>query len=118
MEKDGRLRYIRFTNNNDPIPTAPPALSWRTFKHVGLNIRLYDKRIEKRHSSVRAIRYALLNSFFKPPFGALNQHRLPLHEERMIKLNEELKNKTIDDLYNDKAIMGADFVRDEFQDDE
>jgi hypothetical protein len=113
LEKDGLLRYLRFTNYNDFVPAIPPALSWRRFKHVGINIRLYDKKIKMHHSSNNSFWKDIENSFLKSPFNALEEHSLPLHEERMTNNGKGLKQRTIDDLYNDKSIMGTDFVRSE-----
>ena len=111
------IRYLRITNAHDFIPAFPPTFLWRLSKHVGINIRLYDKKIEMRHSSVRNWSSTFKNNILKSPFGLWEKHRLPFHEKLMVKNDKELKQKTIDDLYNDKAIMHADFVRrDEFKD--
>ena len=65
------------------------------------------------HSSNGSFWKTIQNSALKSPFSAMEEHSLPLHEERLTNNGEGLKQKTIDDLYNDKSIMDTDFVRSE-----
>ena len=113
MEKDRLLRYLRFTNNNDPVPSAPPAYSHRQFKHVGINLRLYDDKIEVHHSSRSSIKTALQNSLIKPLWALSKFHDLNLHDARMRNVESDLKAMTIDGLYEDESVVGGDFVREE-----
>lgn len=101
LEKDGMLRYLRFTNNNDPIPSSPIALSWRRFKHVGVNIRLYDNNVQIHHSSKTGWKYSFQNSLVKPLWSTSTMHSLKLHEKRMHANRELLTQMTFEDLYKD-----------------
>ena len=108
------LRYIRVNNNNDIVPASPPAISLKSFKHVGINIRLYDEAFpDIVHSSRVGLKEKIQNSFLKPTLDLLTQHGIPLHEQRMHVHTEALKNITIEDLYNDLSIIAPEFVRDE-----
>jgi len=114
LEKDGLLRYIRVNNNNDIVPASPPAISLKSFKHVGINIRLYDETFpDIVHSSRVGWKEKFQNSFLKPTLDLLTQHGTALHEQRMNVHTEALKNITIEDLYNDLSIIAPEFIRDE-----
>lgn len=105
LEKDDMIRYVRFTNHNDAVPCLPAALSWRRFKHVGLNVRLYDDDVKIHHSSKSNFRNALDNSLFKPLWNESTEHLISLHEKRMM-ISADALSMSIEDLYNDKTIMG------------
>lgn len=110
LEKDGMIRYIRFTNNNDVVPSAPPmGFHGRPYKHVGINIRLHDDKIHMHHSSEKSIIEAGKNSLIKPLWKALDQHSLKLHEARMETSSDDLMKVSIDDLYNDKDLLSSDY---------
>jgi len=113
LEKDGLLRYLRFTNNYDLVPSSPPAFSHRQFKHVGINLRLYDDKVAVHHSSRSSMKTALQNSLVKPFWNFLYYHRLNTHAVRMRNVESDLKAMTIDGLYEDKSVVGGDFVREE-----
>lgn len=105
------LRHLRVNNDHDFVPTlSPMSLSVipRPMKHVGLNMRLYDETYELSHPSTNGFWHVLQNSIFKNPCTALEQHGLPTHEGRMLKHTDKLKGITIEDLYNDRKIVGFD----------
>ncbi len=112
LERDGLIRHLRINNGEDIVPAVPPfsLLRKRLMKHTGINLRLtaWGKRIE--HSSRANLWTAILNSIFKPIFGLLTWHFLPLHETRMEMIAEELKGLKLDDLYKDETIVSLDFI--------
>ncbi len=110
LEKMGYIRYLRITNENDIVPAIPPisfGCTKRTYKHVGINLRLYDKKFILSHpnSNGLGIVNALRNSLVKPLCCALKYHGLPLHEARMDAHKEALKSMTLEDLYADEKLF-------------
>eukprot|EP00573_Skeletonema_grethae_P012825 CAMPEP_0201694300 /NCGR_PEP_ID=MMETSP0578-20130828/6621_1 /ASSEMBLY_ACC=CAM_ASM_000663 /TAXON_ID=267565 /ORGANISM="Skeletonema grethea, Strain CCMP 1804" /LENGTH=385 /DNA_ID=CAMNT_0048179969 /DNA_START=8 /DNA_END=1165 /DNA_ORIENTATION=+ len=110
LEKMGHVRYLRITNENDVVPTIPPislGCTKRFYKHVGVNLRLYDKKFILSHpnSNGLGIVNALRNSLFKPLCCALKYHGLELHEARMNTHKEALENMTLEELYADKKLF-------------
>jgi len=110
LEKMGLIRYLRITNFNDLVPTIPPfslGCTRRTFKHVGINLRIYDKKFILSHpnSNGWGIVNALRNSIFKPLCCALKEHGLQLHEKRMDAHKDALENMTLEDLYADEKLV-------------
>jgi hypothetical protein len=113
LEKGGLIRCLRITNAKDIVPALPPiALGWKSqaYKHIGINLRLTDKQYSFHHPNTSGINGAMRNSILKPPCGALKQHDLELHENRLNIFRDEFKNTFLNDLYNDKKIMGEKFV--------
>ncbi len=110
LEKMGHVRYLRITNANDFVPALSPisrGCKKRTYKHVGINLRLYDKKFILSHpnSNGLGIVNALRNSLFKPLCCAMKNHLLPLHEARMHAHKEALKNMTLEGLYADEKLF-------------
>ena len=104
------LRHLRVNNDNDIVPTLPPVSFGypRPMKHVGLNMRLFDETYELSHPSTNGFWHVLQNSIFKNPWKISTQHALSLHEIRMLKHTDKLKGITLEDLYNDRKIVGFD----------
>ena len=105
LEKDGLVRYLRVTNDKDFVPTVPPAF----YKHVGIHLRLEEKRFSFRHPNTNGFMNALQNSLFKPVWNVLTYHGLELHEKRMETHKDTLQEMYLNDLYNDEGLMGKDF---------
>ena len=103
------IKYIRITNNNDPVCSVSPAslgLIPRPFKHVGINVRLYDdKEPDIHHSTTTTFKHVMQNSLFKNPFTVLEQHDVLLYDTRMQLQIDAFKEITIEDLYDDESII-------------
>lgn len=121
LERDGLLRYLRITNSRDSVPTIPPFApsifhSGRYF-HVGMHLTFNDwggysiSYPQKANGIGRALRSALI---LKPLWSTLKYHAIDLVDERMTLYRDELDNKTINGLYNDKGIVGHEFNREDF----
>ena len=113
------IKYIRVTNNNDPVCTFPPlSYGWipRPFKHVGINVRLYkDKEPIMHHSTTLTFMNVLQNSMFKNPFTALRNHDIELYDIRMQKLQDDFKKITIESLYDKESIVKLNINREKTQ---
>jgi len=114
MELSGLVRHLRVTNADDPVPTALPISFWpiRPMKHTGINLRLSRRDTYRvAHSSMGGLINALLNSMIKPfwrlVFG--DSHGVMTVAKRMC-VHEELKEKTIDELYKDPSVVSKEFL--------
>jgi len=135
LEATGRLRHLRVTNHKDLIPTIPKmAFKWSfyeskahvgtLFKHVGLNLRLYDgdTPIEFQYPKVR-------NGFFSSTWDELGRgwdntiftnfswnpydyvkwpyHSLRSHSKRVRANKPALQSIQLNDLYGRKDVVGV-----------
>ena len=113
------IKYIRITNNNDPVCSVSPAslgLIPRPFKHVGINVRLYDdKEPDIHHSTTTTLKTVLQNSMFVNPFKALRDHDSEMYEIRLQSIKGDLKKITMESLYNDERIVQLNTNREKQQ---
>lgn len=118
LEKMSMVKYLRITNEDDPVPTMPFfSLGWkkRLYKHVGINLRLESKNYildypKEDNWFMRAFR----NSIFKPVWGILTYHMLPYYDEKMTMHRDVFSNMKIDELYKDDSVVGKNFLEGEW----
>jgi len=114
LEKMGLVKYLRITNENDPVPTIPfYSLGWRKslYKHVGINLRLEGKTYLFSHPWEGGWFWrALRNSIFKPFWRIMTYHMLPYYDNLLEMHRDEFSRKTIDELYYDEKLVGKNFL--------
>ena len=99
LEKQGRLRYIRISNENDLIPTQP--YPFYTQNGVNLHVRK-DKKMNYAYRNTKIVFSQL--GFSNP----LIHHGLPEYENRLFGIpeNKSILEKSIAELY----IKAGDFT--------
>eukprot|EP00574_Skeletonema_japonicum_P002923 CAMPEP_0201718292 /NCGR_PEP_ID=MMETSP0593-20130828/3834_1 /ASSEMBLY_ACC=CAM_ASM_000672 /TAXON_ID=267983 /ORGANISM="Skeletonema japonicum, Strain CCMP2506" /LENGTH=515 /DNA_ID=CAMNT_0048208555 /DNA_START=180 /DNA_END=1727 /DNA_ORIENTATION=+ len=122
LEKKNLIRHIRISNEEDVVPLipffapngiAPPEM----FKHVGMNIRMYDGDhllmpkcrlfYPKEGSLPNEIRNAVLNNVpMGLSVGVISKHLCPEYCSRLESSSEELKKISVEGLYEDAEITG------------
>jgi hypothetical protein len=112
LEQMGHIRYLRVNNDADTVPTIPPfSLGWkkRLYKHVGINLRLYDDSFILSHPNSNGWGFvnAVRNSVLKPVWSVLTYHSLQTHEDRMDAQKERLQHMNLDDLYANEELFGT-----------
>lgn len=116
LEKRGLIKYLRVSNSEDPIPTAPPCAlnpcDFGLFKHFGVHLTLYENTftVDYPQKNNRWKRAFANNTFGKSLTKALHFHSLSTVMQRFNTLQDELKEVSIDDFYKDKDIVGEDFL--------
>lgn len=91
LEKGGRLRHIRYSNEGDVVPVLPP--QFMGFTQTGVNIHVSEK------DPPAAVGYRNLKSLRSQlGFNVLDHHNLNEYIERMNK-NEIYKTITVEDAY-------------------
>lgn len=115
LEREKMIRYIRVTNHNDPICSSLPvsiSLIPRGFKHVGINVRLYDdKKPDIHHTTTAKFKNVMQNSLFKNPINTLKEHDVRLYDKRMRLQMEAFESITVEDLYADETIVKFDTTK-------
>jgi len=113
MEKEGLLRHLRTNNDNDLVPSVPPfSLGWpyKRMKHIGINLRLTNKKIKIVHPTNQGLFSKLENNAFKPVWNIMKYHLLPLHNERLMKHKDKLSSMKLEEMYEDRKIVGKKFI--------
>ena len=128
LERKRKIRHLRISNYQDIVPliptmTFPVPDGVQTFKHVGMNIRLYDgddflapsyrRFYPKVGSFVNGIRNFLHNDILTGlSVGVIGKHLCPEYDKRLTneKTAKELKKLTLDELYASKEITGWDYL--------
>jgi len=129
-EKDGLIRSLRVTVAEDPVPTVPfVSISSflkpfpRAMKHCGINLVLpkgagvYSVAHSSLDGAVSGLSRKLKNSPLTKvgPFiekGA-KYHLTPMYHERLLEVEGNLEELTIDGLYKDKTVVAKDFLEGE-----
>jgi hypothetical protein len=125
-EMKKKIRHLRITNNQDCVPLIPcctlPLPEFETYKHVGMNIRLYGddlfsptyRRFYPKMGSVNiALRDTINNNIVLGlSVGIIGKHLCPEYTKRLTnsKMKEDLKKITLDELYGNKDITGWSYV--------
>lgn len=127
LERQRRIRHLRISNYEDPVPLIPattfPLPSFATYKHVGVNIRLYKEGdflapsyrrfYPKMGSVVDNVRNSFHNNILLGlSVTPIQNHLCPEYDKRLQnkKTIKELSNLHLDDIYANKDITGWDFL--------
>jgi predicted lipase len=121
LEKTNVIRHLRISNEDDVVPLIPFAtldLVPKPYKHVGVNVRLYNKTpwrnfthkisYPKVGGSVfdelgRAISNNVLLGL---TYKVLENHLCPQYRHRLDGAKEDLKRLNLEALYSDKYYVG------------
>ncbi len=114
LERGNKIRYLRITNDNDPIAQLPP-FTW--YRHAGMNLRLekdkgfqliYPKECEDESSDTFVRWKALLSNFASPTNArsAVSAHYLTEYLRRLSREKEELERTCLEECYHDETIVG------------
>lgn len=122
LERKGRLRHLRFSNEDDIVPLMPfMSYNGIAFKQTGMNVRLYNKTFwrpfnyrifyPKIGGSVidTVVRVANNNVLSGITLTTPLNHLVPEYHERMEDAKEELQKIGLNALYKDKDIVGPGF---------
>jgi len=102
LEKEGKLRHVRVSNQNDVVPGTPGLGYWQT----GVNIHVQDAKAEVGYPNTKTILSQL-------SLSSIARHSLQgkkSYDERMYKedgkgkmLNEDILALSVDELYKQYA---------------
>jgi hypothetical protein len=123
LEKKNKIKHLRVSNYKDVVPLIPymtiTSPFCMTYKHVGMNLRLYksgffdvftpEYRIfyPKEHSVMNEVRNAFhTNLLLGISIFSIPYHLCPEYTARLQSASEKLKNVTLDELYSNKKITG------------
>ena len=95
LEKAGRLRHVRFSNQGDIVPVAPPSSIGYTQTGVTIHVQEGLAKIGYRNP----LNGLLSQMRWGKPVD-LDRHKLTEYYARMM-LNKELKTKTVENLYEE-----------------
>lgn len=90
LEREGRLRHIRISNEGDVVPSKP----YPGYTQNGVNLHLFsDKKMEHDYRNTK-------NVITQFNFSMLDKHMFPEYTKRLaLPDNKELLSKKISDLY-------------------
>lgn len=107
LEKQGKLRHVRISNQGDAIPAAPFRLvpPFPSYIQTGVNLHARKKEMEIGWPNVKST----VSQLWDGSVLLLNlskMHSLPAHEDRMLKnaLNGGILVKTIAELYDEQVL--------------
>jgi hypothetical protein len=123
MEKKNKIKHLRVSNYKDVVPLIPfmtvTSPFCMTYKHVGMNLRLYksgffdfltpEYRIfyPKEDSVMNELRNAFhTNLLIGISIFSIPYHLCPEYTARLESASEKLKNVTLDELYSNEKITG------------
>lgn len=128
LERERKIRHLRISNYQDIVPLIP-AMTFpvpdgvQMYKHVGMNIRLYEgddflapsyrRFYPKTGSFVNEVRNSIHSDILTSlSVGVIGNHLCPEYDKRLTneKTAEELKKLTLDELYANKDITGWDYL--------
>ena len=98
LEKAGKLRHIRVTNQGDAVPIAFHLPPFSTFEQPGVNIHVYEDQ-------KALVEYNKVKMFFFNPFKALDRH-MPLDYRKHlfdVDENKDLVNSSTREFYEKYA---------------
>jgi predicted lipase len=128
LEKQGKIRHLRVTNEDDVVPLAPfVGLHWGLpilYKHVGLNLKLYRNKGMFRKSLLK-VSYPQLDSWTNGMsrawenrfFGGITPlcaayHSCVQYRNRLEGAKDELDNLSdLESLYHDEKVTGSLFKK-------
>jgi hypothetical protein len=127
LERNGLIRHLRISNEDDVVPLIPFAtidLVPMLYKHVGMNVRLYNKK--PWHPFTNKISYPKVggnlfdelgrainnNILLGLTFQVIENHLCPEYRERLDNAKEDLKKLNLESLYHDKHYVGSLFTND------
>ena len=98
LERAGKLRHVRVSNEGDIVAVAPSMGYWQT----GLNLHVKpDGRMETKYQNEKSF-WSQMN------FGAVEKHGLGSYHERMsLDENKEILDMSVDDLYKNFTDFGS-----------
>eukprot|EP00545_Synedropsis_sp_CCMP1620_P002867 CAMPEP_0119006350 /NCGR_PEP_ID=MMETSP1176-20130426/2248_1 /TAXON_ID=265551 /ORGANISM="Synedropsis recta cf, Strain CCMP1620" /LENGTH=496 /DNA_ID=CAMNT_0006958259 /DNA_START=24 /DNA_END=1514 /DNA_ORIENTATION=+ len=111
LEKEGYIRHLRISNNNDAVPTLPfVSLDYptRAMKHVGMNMKLYDGgkvsfSYPKSNNALGRVagNSLITNINWSAPWKVLDYHETSLYFNRLKIANTAgvLDGTNLNDLY-------------------
>jgi predicted lipase len=121
LEKTGMIRHLRISNEDDAVPLVPfSTLDFppKPYKHVGMNVRLYNKTPWRRFtnkisypkvggSMFDELGRALSNNIFLGlTYKVLKNHLCPEYRHRLDGAREDLERLNLEALYHDKYYVG------------
>lgn len=128
LERKRKIRHLRVSNYQDIVPTVPACTlpipnGIEPFKHVGMNIRLYEggdfaapsyrRFYPKEDDLANGLRNAFHNNIpLGLSVGIIGKHLLPEYDKRLSDegVKEELSKLTLDHLYGDADITGWEYT--------
>jgi hypothetical protein len=126
LEKAGRIRHLRVTNNNDVVPQALGLLG---YKHTGIHLNLGQgallgsmcclpccctKHYSISNTDTRGILFRTNHMKFSlgwfNPFcgcgGIAIPHSMTEHRKRLVKVQSQIEELTLTNLYKDSKLRG------------
>merc|ERR1712194_135116 len=128
LERERKIRHLRVSNYQDMVPTVPACTfpipnGIEPFKHVGMNIRLYEgddfaapsyrRFYPKENDLVNGLRNTFHNNIpLGLSVGIIGKHLLPEYDKRLSHegVKEELQKLTLDHLYDNADITGWEYT--------
>jgi hypothetical protein len=126
LEMNKKIRHLRITNSQDCVPLIPcctlPVPEFDTYKHVGMNIRLYADDLfsptyRRFYPKIGSVNIALRNTINNNivlglSVGIIGKHLCPEYTKRLTnsKMEKDLKKITLDELYGNQDITGWSYV--------
>lgn len=129
LERKRKIQHLRISNYQDVVPLIPamtfPAPQFDTYKHVGMNIRMYAgddflapsyrRFYPKMGSFPDKLRNSMhANILLGLSVGIIGKHLCPEYTKRLQneKMAKELKKLSLDELYGNKDITGWSYITD------
>jgi hypothetical protein len=121
LEKTGMIRHLRVSNEDDVVPLIPfSTLDFppKLYKHVGMNVRLYNKTPWRQFTNkisypkvggsiLDELGRAISNNIFLGlTFQVLPNHLCPEYRHRLEAAKEDLEQIYLEALYNDTYYVG------------
>lgn len=127
LERKRKIQHLRISNYQDVVPLIPamtfPSQFCTTYKHVGMNIRMYDgddflapsyrRFYPKRGSFTDELRNSMhANILLGLSVGVIGKHLCPEYTKRLQHENmaKELRKLSLDELYGNKDITGWSYI--------
>lgn len=99
LEKEGKLRHIRVTNDGDVIPLTPFPIQPR-YTQTGINLHFRDKNEEMEVTRDPDARNAFQQLKFPNLLSSVDAHGLKAFDENLfIKANKDQMNKGFEEFY-------------------
>jgi predicted lipase len=121
LEKTGMIRHLRVSNEDDVVPLIPfSTLDFppKLYKHVGMNVRLYNPTPWRRYTNkicypkvggsiLDELGRALSNNIFLGlTYKVLDNHLCPEYRHRLEGAREDLEKVYLEALYHDTYYVG------------
>ena len=124
LERKRSIRHLRISNYQDVVPLVPSfsiGILPKGFKHVGMNIRLYEggdllapkyrRFYPKTGSFVDGIRNTLHTSLVLGlSVGFIGKHLCPEYDKRLEAAKDDLNKLSLEELYSNEDVTGWKYL--------